>query len=805
MQYVLIDIEGCDRLASGRHKRITIRPTTKIQSVLGTNSSGKSSLLEVGFSPLPPDAAYFPEGGFCRRVIEHKGYKYDLNAKFGEKAQYSFIRDGEELNKSRNVTSQLDLCKEHFGYTREIHQFLLGKLEFTDMGPQQRRDWIAKLSQNDFLFAFNTFKDWRKALTASQNVSKHLKGRLHELREKLMNPDDLVQMRARQEELHETHQMLLREPRYEGVPVNKEAVIRRVAAVEVSIDKWLREDFPTIPTNGTFEELIKETVNAFSTINGVVEAKGQALVVSEQQLRRLEKMVEIDPEELMRRSDELTAASSLVPEPSLDIHYSLLIPADEVISQLRQAVSSIPGEARTPEEISALNGSVYEKRVKLDKAAALLADLQRRIAHIEQCSSVSCPSCNTTFKPGVNEGELEALKERHSNGNRISESLERELNTAEQYLGEAQAAAEAYQRLEEIRRKYHQRYPGLFTYIDQVGGFGLGRRLMNHLAIYAKEAAYSITRQELLANLTAVKAALDQYRNVAGGFLIVKEQYEKDLADYEQSIRHFEQLRDKKNFLISQHESFARYETRYEQLDADYNEVRRLIIDLCNYEGDQLLEETMRKTAVTLGVIDTALSEQAVHEDIIKDCEQQLRISERREKAYAKLVESMSPKSGLIAEQISYQIGSLVDNVNQVIQRVWAYPLYLKVGDISDADVDYKFPFRVDAMDRGDISEGSASVKSIINQSVRLISYPCLGLQGFPLFLDEFGNDFDEVHRHNLTNFIKEMADDDIFSQICMINHNLDGSAALPNSETIILDSRNIQYSHPHNLHVEFA
>ena len=74
----------------------------------------------------------------------------------------------------------------------------------------------------------------------------------------------------------------------------------------------------------------------------------------------------------------------------------------------------------------------------------------------------------------------------------------------------------------------------------------------------------------------------------------------------------------------------------------------------------------------------------------------------------------------------------------------------------------------------------------------------------YPLFLDEPGRTFDEAHSHNLIPLIKDLVDSDRFSQILIISHDADNQRAFPDSETIIIDDRNINYPHTYNEHVEF-
>ena len=67
-----------------------------------------------------------------------------------------------------------------------------------------------------------------------------------------------------------------------------------------------------------------------------------------------------------------------------------------------------------------------------------------------------------------------------------------------------------------------------------------------------------------------------------------------------------------------------------------------------------------------------------------------------------------------------------------------------------------------------------------------------LGITDFPLYLDETGASFDEVHRGLLMRYILMLIESKQCSQVFMINHYTAVTGGLMNHDTVVLDDRNI-------------
>ena len=110
MKIISLELEGAIRLELSGIKNLKITPETSITAIIGSNGSGKSSLLHY-LSPLPADKADFTKTGYKKIVLEKEGVRYVLTSDFKDN-KHSFVIEatGEELNIGGTQTMQNQLA-----------------------------------------------------------------------------------------------------------------------------------------------------------------------------------------------------------------------------------------------------------------------------------------------------------------------------------------------------------------------------------------------------------------------------------------------------------------------------------------------------------------------------------------------------------------------------------------------------------------------------------------------------------------------------------------------------------------------
>ena len=174
MKIERLELFGYTRLMLTNIQKFVYTPDMPFQIILGTNGSGKSSVL-YELSPLPAQSGQYTKDGLKRVFISHKGSEYVLESTFKHGNKHSFKKDGEELNPGGTGMVQKDLCKREFNYTQELHELLIGDVLFTDMAPMKRREWITMLDSADYHFPLSVYNKWRTLARDHQGTLKHLK------------------------------------------------------------------------------------------------------------------------------------------------------------------------------------------------------------------------------------------------------------------------------------------------------------------------------------------------------------------------------------------------------------------------------------------------------------------------------------------------------------------------------------------------------------------------------------------------------------------------------------------------------
>ncbi len=92
-----LELIGYSRFLLNRTQYFSIALDNPVQVILGTNGSGKSSLLLQLVQLVPPPALFDKTGSKTHRLT-HNGRSYLLKAVFHPAAKYYFEVDGEVLN-----------------------------------------------------------------------------------------------------------------------------------------------------------------------------------------------------------------------------------------------------------------------------------------------------------------------------------------------------------------------------------------------------------------------------------------------------------------------------------------------------------------------------------------------------------------------------------------------------------------------------------------------------------------------------------------------------------------------------------
>jgi hypothetical protein len=159
-----LTLVGYKRLLLNDIREFVYEPHSTVQLILGTNGSGKSSVL-AELSPMPGDKNDFAKDGMKKIRLRKRGVTYILTSTFNPSPKHSFVEIIGDVEKEHNSGGtekvQLNLIWEIFKIDNAIHELMRGADKFTLMGPGKRREWITRLSVADYDFAMGAYDKLR--------------------------------------------------------------------------------------------------------------------------------------------------------------------------------------------------------------------------------------------------------------------------------------------------------------------------------------------------------------------------------------------------------------------------------------------------------------------------------------------------------------------------------------------------------------------------------------------------------------------------------------------------------------------
>lgn len=819
MKIERLELYGYKRLLLNNIKHLVYTPTASHQLILGTNGSGKSSVLSE-LSPLPGHHSNYTKDGYKKITISHLGRLYQLESIF-KTNKHSFVVDGEELNPGGTGEAQKTLSHQHFGINKDIHELLTGEVRFTQLAGNDRRKWITMISRSDYGYAMGTFKRFAARYRDQQGALKHLKQRLAQETHNLQNLQGIEGLEERAQMLREelNHLMLERIPNLPSLEAQKAKIRELHERIETQAREYFRSmaykprgkgyrsnddvafDLQRLDNNiHSTQAIVQRMGNEFSDMQSVVNS---VQVEAGESLDNLPELIEQQLAEISRLREAQSVFRDL-PSPS-EIQRDWNAIANEVQITFRQLPDNLD-RAYSRDSIVKAQQDIAQYQSKIDQAQAKINQISNRIDLMNEAQESQCPSCQYVWRPGYSEEELEQLKTWRMDHTDIVTHSREQIKELEAFVEECSEYTALYQRF----RGFVQGYPRLQPLWDHI--------LSNQLLLDNPKGNLTLFTQwsrDLDLNVqheVAVKR-LNHFQDVQE-----RQSSMGDAAHFTRRMRSLQtEIEEATTHLLAQREerqSVDRYFRKLQhlqglaaQMENDYLEIEHIRSVLIDALRNEIIDETASSHQLELGNILRKISEKEGQEGIVRDLEQSKAEVEIDAAAWSVLVQALSPNEGLIAEQLAGDIGCLVAQLNSIIQSIWTYDMTVLSCGLDSGELDYKFPVQFAAADNTvpDVSKTSKGQRQVVDFAFQLTVMLYLNLTDYPLFLDEPGEGFDEQHRVKLMDFVKQLMDMNRHSQLFMISHYASGHGSFTNAEILVLDSSNISVPGVYNKHAVFG
>ncbi len=140
-----LHLKGFKRFSNSRIFEMNAKFVSNAVIIAASNASGKTSMLRE-LSPLPSKSENYNKGGYKELNITHNNDEYILSATYDRNVNYSFIKNGVELNLNGLFNNQKELVEKHLGFTDTIEKLVYNKFAICRSTVQERKDLFTKIN-----------------------------------------------------------------------------------------------------------------------------------------------------------------------------------------------------------------------------------------------------------------------------------------------------------------------------------------------------------------------------------------------------------------------------------------------------------------------------------------------------------------------------------------------------------------------------------------------------------------------------------------------------------------------------------
>lgn len=803
-------------------------PTKSLMVIIGSNGSGKSSVLDE-LSPLPSHKSQFEEGGGKVVHCTHNGSTYVMESVYDRgTGHHTFIKDGVKLNDNGTYQMQLDFCKQEFNSLDDnLQDIITGRTKFSQLPVNKRREWLTRMSPVNLGYAFQLLHRVNEQAKAQKNIIDHMSKRLVNENIDILSDSEVTRLSQERQRLTDRvnqlfmhrrpgHKQQFRgiagaESELNGVLHDAKILVKRYPRLSdevrvANVGEYNRNVNARLATMQASQAVIDHMIEELETIRATVP--NQIEKISPEEIEELKDRLRHHLEEARVAKETVTAYDGGVPLCNVGLFGDQHAKVEDAFDRAYTIVMTIPdnedGELAT-NIAQQKREQLTELKTKLRSVEEFISSTMRRIATLKGCDHVQCPNCSHTFAPGVDPSDIPKLEGKLKTASEAEQRITLELKAVEEYLERFTDYAGYVQQFQQLSRD-HRDYQSVWEWMV------FGSRLFRSPRLIATDVVKWHSAQKALIEcqiqLEHAKVLETRLKVIeaidfdAAGYMVTK------AADMEKAISEKllsqQATRDAIEEYVRSGKEIEQYVDDVNKLLAQYELWKQRAIEQAEWLLDQAFEQEIDATHGRLAIVGNQLREAERRDTEIKLIEETVADSSDAHADLQLLAKALSPKGGLIGQYLLGFLQGVTQLVNTVIDEVWTYPMEVLPSKMDRDDLDYKFPLKVSdgAVVAADIDLGSDSQKEIVNFAFRIAMLKFLGFDEWPLMLDEFGRTFDEQHRANLIPFISRLIELNAFSQIFFISHFESTHGAFNQAEVMVLDPTNVTVPEHYNKNV---
>ena len=809
-----IKLKGYNRFSLSGKKDFELEITDPILAIIGTNGSGKSSLLSQ-LNEWPVDASQFQKDGYKELHRWRGGKKYITKVMFSPQVRYYFEVDGEVLNNWGTASVQKTLIEQHLKLTQDSLDFILSRDRMSQLSPAARKDWFVRLDGASYDYAIALYSRAREKLRDIQGAIKLAKARHVIEVEKKVSDDKIEQARLEVQLYEKTLEELYRIKPSPGdnltsLESQREYLTTRIISSLASV----RSIKAQIKLDHS-EEVTTQLLSALSAIIKKTQFDlSQASTEYDKlcaQKAQLEQAAAHDQEKLRLEVEQLIEKRAQLRQETIEINTQgrardMLTQLDELTSELVDISGHIPDNTQalySSERLQEKRDEFQQLKLRIENITQKRASVQGKLNHMlehKDKRDAQCPSCNHNFSLNYSAVKEVAWSNEIVEYTKIIDELTEKQKACGEYLTQCEEYGFYWRKWVSIQRTTPA-LENIWNYFNDESVFSSSPKSKTHHISTARSYL------EKHVQLDAIEARLNEITALRRKLILtdrsvslssVTDRLTKVAATVGQITARLDKYR-KRQLLLQSHLSMVMQINRLESVMEDYCvKAKSNLTALIHHEYVTAYNKIISFAQDRVSQIRQAYHAAVNQENIIQALVKNIDEMKLDEQAYQHIVDELSPKDGIIAEGLYGFIESFIGQVNTVIERVWTYKLKVhasKKSTVDNVELDYKFPVEIIKVERNvtdDISHTSKGQCEMIDIAFLIVAMIYMGMRDIPLILDEIGSSFDVEHKQNLIILLKEMIEERTFSQIFMVSHDYSQYCAM-NSQMVVLDESNVR------------
>lgn len=816
---------------------ISIHFPSPITIIMGTNGSGKSSLLRE-LTPLPASRPDYHKNGSKVIEIIHDDELYVLSTDFSNKTSpHSFKKEGKELNTSGTTKVQEELIVKYLGYTLDIHKTTHMEIDVCHMSPSERKNYFIQTNSIDLSFILTKYKKVVSKIKECKSNLAHLYARKSDIESKLLTSENYTTLITRNEQL--TQLSLDIDKLLYTLELHIEQLQQQLSTLPSDypqdllsqINTFVKDVFSKLPslskvdrnTYNTQETIIQTQLTQYTQNLKELDTELKNICGELEEIhKKIESCTIIEPKTLEMQILEF---DKLIENIKLSSQYYILPnytsdkeELDRLVQELKEYLFTLIDK----ENIKLWSIEQYRKGDEvLKKLKYELTTLQNQYTQWNDQYTRLCKESTDIVAPIPEDCINDTCKVRASLLSKLQlikidiKDIESKLHTTHKRITCLK------KKIEKLSEKLSIQYPYIKSiyHLKRIHNESnlLSRVIPNDIyENYIRVSPLSILKyiedtirntelyilqQEYISKKTQLQIELDKIKistNLSLEYLQKQQEHilkRRDalLVKYTTIENEILQKTYELN-MISEYSTLRNELMQYNTLFTNYVQYT-ILKGSIQYHTQLLMQYTQKKQEILseLATIQHTLKEQKSLQDrYTEEILKHIKIYEKQLKDYTQLESALSPNSGIPHQYTVRYINSLIHNVKYFTSQIFTYPLIVESLP-ENSSIDFNFPAYVKDVYIKDINRLSKGQREVINFSWALsVLYQLNILNRYPIVLDEIGTGFDPVHAQKFIECIYALIEQKYVSQIFLVNHGSIVSSGFIHADVVCLRSENV-------------